>query len=385
MREFWQYTPGLNLLQSDFRNALLGADPIKRAQAAGKLAIGGAGSYLLFQAANNGSITGSGPANPKQREVLMATGWRPYSFVQTQDDGSKTYVDYRRLDPAATMIGLVADIAEISHHLDDPDYHGLFNGVVMSLSQNITSRTYLRGLSELTTVLGSQNPDDVQRVLDNRAGSYVPGYVASFNNDPYMRDIRTWTDALRRRVPGVSKDLPPRRDMFGDPVPVPVGFSIDGEPETGAPRVSPFAFSKRIGDPVKEELANVAMATPGGDHGFNKPPKTMEGLDLTKYTDGTGQDAYDHYQELHGQVTIKGKNMSDALDSMINSSFYQNLPDPKDSDARLRALQSTISQYRDEAKKQLFKDVPEIKDQLDALNKAHRQQQAPKIARLLNY
>jgi hypothetical protein len=390
MREFWQYTPGLNLLQGEFRGNLLSKDALTAATARGKLAIGAAGTYMMYQAANSGQITGSGPANTKQREALMATGWRPYSFVIQNDDGSKSYVDYRRLDPAATLIGLVADVAEVSHHMDDPEYHGLFNAIVMSMSQNITSRTYLRGLSELTTVLGSKDPNAVQRVIDNRLGSYVPGYVASMNDDPNMREVRTWVDAIRRRVPGISKDLPPRRDMFGDVMTVPVGYALDGEPENGVPRISPFGYSKRVGDPVKEELASVANNTPGGDHGFDKPQKTIQGLDLTKFVSGDGQDAYDRYQELHGQVMIKGKTMPDALSKMIDSKYYQSLPDPSDPtetnrDARMRALQSVVAQYREQAREKLFKEFPEINAYIQGVNKAHRLQQAPSIARILNY
>jgi len=385
LKEFAQYTPGLNLLQRDFRNALFGSDSLAKSQAWGKLAIGSAGSYMLYDAAQNGTITGAGPVEPKQREALMATGWRPYSIVVNNEDGSKSYIDYRRLDPAASLIGLVADIAEVSHHLDDPEYHGLFHAITMSLSQNITSRTYLRGLSELVTVLGSNDPQKIQQVLFNRVGSYVPGYVAAFNNDPYMRDVRTWVDAIKRRVPGYSQTLPPRRDMFGDPMNAPVGWAIDGEPENGVPRVSPFAYSKRIGDPVKEELANVAQATPGADHGFNKPPHMMNGINLMDFTAPNGQDAYDRYQELHGQVEIKGRTMSEALDRLINSRFYNNLPDARNDDGRLRAIQSVTSSYRDEAKNQLLKEYPEIKDMQEAVNRQHRLERSPSVSRLLNY
>jgi hypothetical protein len=191
MKEFANYTPGLNLLQRDFRTALFSSDPLTKSQAWGKLAIGSAGSYMLYQAAQNGTITGGGPVEPRQKEALLATGWRPYSVVVNNPDGTKSYIDYRRVDPAATLVGLVADIAEVSHHMDDPNYHGLFHAVTMSLANNITNRTYLRGLSELVTVLGSNDPQKIQQVLYNRAGSYVPGYVAAMNDDPYLRDVRS--------------------------------------------------------------------------------------------------------------------------------------------------------------------------------------------------
>lgn len=385
LREFAQYTPGLNLLQKNFRQGLFSSDPLVKSQTWGKLAVGGAGSYMVYQAAANGSITGAGPVEPKQREALMSTGWRPYSFVVDNADGTKSYIDYRRIDPAASLIGLVADVAEVSHHLDDPEYQGLFHAITMSVAQNVTNRTYLRGLSELVTVLGSNDPEKIKQVLYNRAGSYVPGYVAAFNDDPYMRDVRTWVDAIKRRVPGYSQTLPPRRDMFGDPMNAPVGWSIDGEPENGVPKASPFGFSQRIGDPVKEELANVAQATPGSDHGFSKPPRVLDGVHLPDFTNEKGQDAYDRYQELRGQVTVGGKTMTDALNKLINSGYYNRLPDAKDSDARLNAIQSVIRSYREPAKQQLLQEYPQIKDMMDTINKHNRLSQSPSVSRLLNY
>ena len=59
-----QMTPGLNLLQQEFRNMAMSADPIERATAYGRTALGGAMWTLAIGMAQLGKITGGGPSKP---------------------------------------------------------------------------------------------------------------------------------------------------------------------------------------------------------------------------------------------------------------------------------------------------------------------------------
>ncbi len=82
----------------------------------------GMGSLFMGTAAfmvSNGSITGGGPRDFKQRQQLMATGWQPYSLVTEKEDGSKTYVPFGRLDPVAIPFGIIADLQDAIHNLGD--------------------------------------------------------------------------------------------------------------------------------------------------------------------------------------------------------------------------------------------------------------------------
>ena len=59
-------------------------------------------------AAMNGTITGSGPEDYKQLQLKKQTGWQPYS-IKVGDE----YISYQRLDPFASVFGLMADLNDI--------------------------------------------------------------------------------------------------------------------------------------------------------------------------------------------------------------------------------------------------------------------------------
>jgi hypothetical protein len=383
MNTFWQYTPGLNLLNKEFRqNLFYATDPAVRKEALGRLMIGSSFTFAAWNMALAGRITGGGPSNKDEREALLATGWRPYSFVTTNDDGSKTYIEYRRLDPLASLFGIVADASEASHGFTEMDTNAMFQAMSMSVAKNITSRTYFQGISEAANLLSA--PDRyAERWLQTRLGSYVPNAVTQSSNDPYLRDTRTMLDAIKRRIPGMSEELAPRRNYLGEVIPKSNGWApwdSDGE---GDFKLSPFAYSKSIGDKTKDELANLHAV-------FSKPDKNIGPVDLTTVKNSKNPyDAYDRYQQLTGEVQVAGKTLPQTLDKLVNSKWYQDQPAPgKDGDttnARVRAVQGVLGDYREAARKKLVKEYPEIQQTVLAFQKARRMQHNPTIQKILTY
>src|SRR5690606_17385178 len=101
----WDMTPGLNMLHSRYRRELLNPDATIRAEAVGKMAVGGAIVGSAYTLAASGNLTGGGPSDPAVRKQWLASGWRPYSFRVPQADGSTEYVSYHRFDPIAGVFG----------------------------------------------------------------------------------------------------------------------------------------------------------------------------------------------------------------------------------------------------------------------------------------
>lgn len=63
--------------------------------------------------ANDGLITGRGPADYRENNVLRETGWQPYS-IRVGD----TYYAYNRFEPVGILFGLAADWADIYKYAD---------------------------------------------------------------------------------------------------------------------------------------------------------------------------------------------------------------------------------------------------------------------------
>src|SRR6185312_3847516 len=77
--------------------------------------------------------------------------------------------------------------------------------------------------------------------------------------------------------------------------------------------LSPAAMSTSVDDNVKQELARL-------QYGFSKAPKTYQGFNLEWFgKNGTNQNAYDRFQQLHGQVQIGGQTLPQSLQRLIGS------------------------------------------------------------------
>ncbi|MFR4119810.1 MAG: hypothetical protein ACLT2T_13990 [Bilophila wadsworthia] len=106
--------------------------------------------------AHSGQITGSPPKDNKLRQALEATGWQPYSIKV----GDK-YLSYRRLDPAGMFLGIAADLAVAGQYLNKDQYDDAVSMAVAALSNNVTSKTYMQGISELIDFIN----DPIEKVI----------------------------------------------------------------------------------------------------------------------------------------------------------------------------------------------------------------------------
>lgn len=383
IRKVVRYTPGINLLQKEFRTRLSSPDPVVRAQAKGEFVMGSAFWTTAVVAAQGGVITGGGPSNKEERDLLLATGWRPYSFVRTKDDGTKEYVEFRRMDPYASLLGLAADFAEIGANLDEGDNAAIAQAMLAALARNLTNKTYTTGIAEIANLLTA--PDRyIERWLTNRAASYVPNLTSVVQDDEYMRDVRSILDGARRKIPGLSESLPPRRNILGEPITPPSGWlPFAGEVRNSALRqLSPAAYSRRVGDKVKEELASLHF-------GFAPPARMSRGVPLDLLKTPSGQNLYDRYVELQGQVKIGKRDLGDALEDLVSSDRYQRTPPPDglndQLNPRVQMIQSVLRRYRDRAMTQLHRENPTLRElQREVIRRSRSGRTSATLDRLLN-
>lgn len=361
LRYGWKMTPGLNMLQGEYRKMISGKlGQEAKAQALGQMTMGtlfmGSAAYLAAQ----GMITGGGPSDPKLKAQLLATGWQPYSVVVKNDDGTTRYIPFNRMDPVALPFGIIADIQDALHIMDGkdgevPEVGATVGALLVSLSKQFTSRTYMLSLNQALEALS--DPDrSGERFLGSLAQSMIPfsGFTRQTNTDPYLRDARSVADSMMQVIPGQSKDLPPRYNWLGQPV-----LNRQG------------LWSDDNGTLVDTETIRLGLE---GGSTMNPPSPflSLSGskIDLRDITMVNGENAYTEYQKLSGKPAPNARSLRDVVAEVMRSPAYQRAPDGEvgTRGTKLWLIAGRVQKYREAAAARIRRD----KNVREALMKAQR-------------
>ena len=228
----------------------------KRDMAVARMMTGTAIMTAAFSMAAAGLLTGGGEPDKERKAADRIAGWRPYSVRL----GNK-FLEYRRLEPLGMLLGMAVDIYELSDYMTREESDHWIKMAGMAFAQNITSKTFLTGLTNLMKAM-SEPEQYGDNYLGAMTGSFVPGVVgqAARARDPWERDTDpdknlkglayAWDDVKRdiqARIPGQREKLPLRRDALGQPMPLTDSPSMFNPIRTG---------ELRADDPVAMELAN---------------------------------------------------------------------------------------------------------------------------------
>ena len=119
----------------------------------------------------------------------------------------------------------------------------------LAIAKNVTSKTYMSGMSSFFDAVS--DPDRYGKPwFEHMAASVVPSGLAAEarREDPYMRTAAGMVDAIKRRVPGMSKDLPPVRDLWGRPTDYRSGEGATFD------ALSPVYIKREHPEPIDKEL-----------------------------------------------------------------------------------------------------------------------------------
>lgn len=237
--------------QDDFK-----AGGARRDMALARMMTGTAVMSAAFALAASGLLTGGGEPEKERKAADRLAGWRPYSIRV----GDK-FFEYRRLEPLGMLLGMAADLYELSDYMSREESEQWLKMAGMAFAQNITSKTFLSGLTNLIKAI-SEPQQYGDNYIGALTGSFVPGVVgqAARARDPWERDTDpdknlkglayAWDDVKRdimARIPGQREKLPLRRDALGQPMPLTDSPSMFNPIRTG---------ELRTDDPVAMELAN---------------------------------------------------------------------------------------------------------------------------------
>lgn len=354
------FAVGLREERQRFFDDYKSGDPARIARANGKFMTGALTAGVMVDVAYNNRdfITGGGPSNEREKEALMATGWRPYS-IKIGD----TYYSYQRLDPIATILGIAADFVETgvkeTKSFDETDFEHVAGALTLSLTRNFTNKSYLAGIQMWADALG--DPDRyVEKLGRNYVSSFVPNVLSQMSDydTQAVKETRSVMDAVKRKL-GLRGSLDTKRNILGE--------EYKAEQWMGTGFINPIQMSTKKDDPILNEMASL-------NHAFRNPPPSLGGqIDLLEYENDKGQSAYDRQLELLKSVKLRGLSLRQTLNKLIKSRNYQRLSpesEPGLPSPRIQQLNSILTRFRKEARRQMLREYPELDRQYSNLTRA---------------
>jgi hypothetical protein len=276
--------------------------------------------------AAQGLATGAGPSDSRLRATWLRAGYMPNS-VRIGD----IWYDTQRLGPLGMLMSISADLYDVAHMVGTAAATDVTSALMHAFTQNILDESFLRGPSDL-----------IRAVTDpgRYGGPYIRNFLASFTPysvgmaqaaramDPYTREARTMMDVLRSRVPVVSRELLPRVDLWGEPMPNPDAFI--------APGITAIWERQMSTDPVNIAMWNIGM-------GVAPVGRTIRDVALNE-------------QQYFDYATRAGRLAKMHLDILVRSPEFATWPNEI---KRLR-IEETIRQDREAARGWTMMKYPEI-------------------------
>lgn len=325
----------------------IAAGGVKRELAEAKVATG----TMLFAVASllayNGTLTNGTEESMQYGGTGELVGMQRYSWKI----GDK-YYSFERTDPFGLFFGVTADLVDLARKVDEREWSETAGAALAVLSNNLTNKTYLKGLIDFTDAMMNTegtSAKKAERFIANFTGSFVPNAFNQMNrimSDQEIKEMNTFMDYVMKRIPGMTKDMHPKRDLLnGQPVSYKDGL-MGG--------FVPIMVSEQSDDPLRNELHRIG----------HKPGKLNKGFTYKRVQMELDGAEYDHLQVLAAsEVKIGGKTQEQFLNWLITTPYYKSLPDNLDDtslETKSRLISKTMSRFRNAAKNQLFRESPSI-------------------------
>ena len=338
------------------------------AEELGKLhtGIGVTGLLAWIHWTSEGKITGYGPRDRAERQAWKDAGNQEYS-IKIGD----TYVSYQRLDPIATMLGIIADMNDIIADDDFGDEEkgialNAMTGVFLVMKNNIKNKSFLQGID---TAIDTITDPESSNLAGNLIGGFAPNLLNQLLNEEDQRILRETEgllDVFNKRIG--DETLPAKRDALGEVMkmenrwlPKSIARATRLE-DTGkiadimgatSGVMNPFYGKRFKNDIVYNELYNLG--------GLMKPShKIANGqINLKTLKDNQGNQAYDTYLDNMSKTKINGNTLKQAIEKLIRSDSYQAIPmDVQDEEMELMSKRKRlIIQLRNAYRAQALKET----------------------------
>ena len=348
------------LLFKDSRDALLGKLGAQaQDEAIARIGLGTAIGAVVVAKANDGMITGSFSSDRNKKQVERLSGYQDNSIVV----GDKFY-SFANIEPIGSMFGIAADFARVVHLMNTQetaankkDLEKIPALIASSIGKNITSKTYMKGLSEAIQAF-SDSDRYMERFLNNMATSVMPNLLAQTARaeDPYLREARSLTESIISKLPKARRALTERVNMWGQPIKreQPYQREYPGVSKLIG-SINPIYISTDRKDKVAKEMLRLGVFP-----GMPSRNMTINGIPI-KLTSR-------EYKTFVEQAGIPAKEM---LDSYVSDPSWDEQSDID----KANILGSVITRFRENARRNLTRFEPQIMDRVnEALSKQQRRQ-----------
>jgi len=330
----------------------------------------------------SGRVSGVGPKDPALRADLARTGWQPYS-IHVGD----RWIGYNRSGTFGMLIGLAADATELltgvyTRQKDTLNIDGtpvddsVAASVTMPFAGAILSKTWMSGLAGLVDALSDPTRYG-ESWIQRTVSSVVPSGIAAIERavDPEIRRASNWLEAIQARIPGLSSSLPPRLDLWGQPI----------KDENGLYGIFvPARFSSDKGTAADREIARMKLEA--------MPPKQVQdfsrgGVSLQIKLSPEQQNRLIALAGNELKLSVPGVaqpiGAHDYLDAVIEGragAISQRYAAAGD-DLRGQIVKDVISRFRMDAKEKLIAGDPDLRALItSSLQSKAQQLRAPRPA-----
>lgn len=184
-------------------------------QAIARMVVGSGIVSGLTMYALDGSIQGSWQnLTPAERDARYRQGKQPFSFKI----GNK-YYSYRGLEPLSYWATLSAELADAIGKEKELSLQ-LVVDILTSISEDFSNQPFLLGLNNLFEALSDPEEKAQRFISDLVRGTTLPVAIGDIARlyDPTVRKTEGIIEGLKANIPGLSKGLLPKRNVFGESI-----------------------------------------------------------------------------------------------------------------------------------------------------------------------
>ena len=340
-------------------------------------------------------ITGKGESERANKDRDSRLGIQPYSFVFKNPDGSYESVSYARFEPLSALLAISADYAQYAKDTDFTDKGNLDTAQelasvgALALAQYMSTQPFVEGMAEFSQIFEEYKRTDnkdviklflekatkgvtgtiitatpgfgslsatVERYVDPTGSeTFVPSSVSSDANE-IVSGFYQALDRAKSRVPGLSKDVEPKLNIWNENVMQGRGSSLD--------LISPIKIINGKYNPVDAELRRL-------DIGLDTPPKSIvPNVPLTSKQYNQWIQIANTMDEAGNMPGDSGYNESttllNSLTQMIKSEDYKSMPVKEQQLMIKNTYNGAYRQARDMIIFELNLTSPEFRDRLKA-------------------
>ena len=180
----------------------------------GNATLGSTAAAFLAWQYSKGKITGSYPTDKTEREMWQAQGKTEYSMKV-----NGRWVPLARIEPIGSIVKIAVAGIDAFKNSEQGIPENKASEVAIRLGKELTSQSALNGFNNLSQALS-----DPERYAGKVAAGVSTGFIPGISKfaadvmDPYARAKQGVVETGKSKIPGLSKTLPPQRDVLGTPL-----------------------------------------------------------------------------------------------------------------------------------------------------------------------